>query len=132
MGDHVNTKDTKDFENTKGSRRDFMRKAGTAAAGLLMAPYVRPSGVLAYSHGRASPPPATVAIANTTAAPADGYIYDDAGGGVRQRVKYLLDLVDQNQAGGVAALFGKGKKVAIKINLTGGSGSAASPRLGGS
>ncbi len=124
-------KDTKDFEPTNASRRDFLRNVGAAAAGLLVAPYLRPSGVLAYSHGLTSSPLATVAIANATGTPADSYIYDDAGGGVRQRVKYLLDLLDQNQAGGVAALFGRGKKVAIKINLTGGSGSASSPKLGG-
>jgi uncharacterized protein (DUF362 family) len=113
------------------SRRRFIKTVGATAAGLLVVPYLRPSGVLAYNHKRTSSYLATVAISNTTGTPADSYVYDDASGGVRQKVKYLLDLLDQNQAGKVSALFSKGKKVVIKINLTGGSGYAGSPKLDG-
>ena len=111
--------------NLNTSRRDFIRKVGTAAAGLLVVPYLKPSGVFAYNHLQGSSFLATVGICNTTGTPADTYVYDDATGGVKQKVKYILDLLDQNQTGGVSALFSKGKKVAIKINMTGGSGTAA-------
>ena len=107
------------------SRRDFVKKVGAAAAGLLVVPYLKPSGVFAYNRTQGSSYLAAVAITNTASMPADTYIYDDAAGGVKQKVKYLLDLLDQNQAGGVSSLFTKGKKVAIKINLTGGSGNAS-------
>ena len=106
------------------SRRDFVKQVGAAAAGLLVVPYLKPSGVFAYTRTENSAFLATVGICNTASTPADTYVYDDAGGGVKQKVKYLLDLLDQNQSGGVSSLFSKGKKVAIKINLTGGSGNA--------
>lgn len=114
------------------SRRRFIRTLGTAAAGLMVVPYLKPSGVFAYNHKRATSYLATVAITNTNptsgAMPADSYVYDDANGGVKQAVKSLLDLLDQS--GGVSALFSKGKKVAMKINMTGGSGNATNPKLG--
>ena len=113
------------------SRRDFIRRVGIVAAGAVVAPYLKTSGLVAYSHKGASSFLATVAITDTTGTPADTYVYDDVGGGVRQRVKYLFDLLDLNQSGAVSALFGPGKKVAIKINLTGGSGSASNPNLAG-
>ncbi|HTY00417.1 MAG TPA: DUF362 domain-containing protein [Bacteroidota bacterium] len=116
--------------DVNSSRRDFIRHVGTAATGLFIAPYLKPSRVFAYDHVGASAYLATVALCNTANTPADTYVYDDAAGGVRQKVKYVLDLLNQNQAGAVSALFSQGKKVAIKINLTGGSGSATSPKLG--
>ena len=112
--------------DANSSRRDFIKKAGAIGAGLLVVPYLKPSGVFAYNHAQNSSFLATVAMSNTASTPADSYVYDDAGGGVKQKVKYLLDLLDQNQSGAVSALFSKGKKVAIKINLTGGSGTSAS------
>jgi uncharacterized protein (DUF362 family) len=119
-------KDPEKLHDINSSRRDFVKKVGAAAAGLLVVPYLKPSGVFAYNRTQGSSFLATVAIANTASTPADTYIYNDAGGGIKQKVKYLLDLLDQNQSGGVSSLFSKGKKVAIKINLTGGSGTAAS------
>ncbi len=112
------------------SRRNFIKHVGTAAAGLLVVPYLKPSGVFAYNHMQSPSFLATVAISNTASTPADSYVYDDPGGGVRQKVKYLLDLLDETQSGAVSALFAKGKKVALKINLTGGSGTASSTKLG--
>ncbi len=119
-------KDAKDFNEKNSSRRDFIKKIGTAAAGLIIAPYIKPSGILAYDHKKTSSYLATVAISDTTNTPADNYIYDDANGGIKQKVKYILDLLDQNQSGKVSALFTKGKKVVLKINMTGGSGNSAS------
>jgi uncharacterized protein (DUF362 family) len=113
------------------SRRDFIKRVGLAAAGVVVAPYVKPSGLVAYNHKASSSFLATVAITDTTGSPADTYVYDDVGGGVKQKVQYLFDLLDLNQSGAVSGLFGPGKKVAIKINLTGGSGSASNPKLAG-
>ncbi len=119
-------KETDFFSEVNPSRRDFIKKIGTAAAGLVIAPYIKPSGILGYAHKKSSSYLATVAITDTTNTPADIYTYDDAGGGVRQKVNYILGLLDQYQSGKVSALFTKGKKVALKINMTGGSGSSAS------
>ncbi len=119
-------KETENFYGVNSSRRDFLKKAGTAVAGLLVVPYLKPSGVFSYDHKRTSSFLATVAITDTTNTPADSYIYDDANGGVLQKVQYLFE-----QIGGISDLFAKGKKVVIKINLTGGSGNATSPKLNG-
>ena len=106
------------------SRRKFIKIVGTAAAGLLVVPYLKPSGVFAYSHRLPSSYLATVAITDTTNTPADSYTYDDSAGGVKQKVQYLFDTL-----GGISDLFSAGKKVVIKINLTGGSGNANTPAL---
>jgi uncharacterized protein (DUF362 family) len=108
------------------SRRDFIKKAGTAVAGLFVVPYVKPSGIFAYNHKQVSSYLATVAITNTRNTPADSYVYEDANGGVIQKVQYLFD-----QIGGISDLFSNGKKVVIKINLTGGSGSSTDAKLKG-
>jgi uncharacterized protein (DUF362 family) len=117
------------IENIHGmnfSRRDFIKKTSTAVAGLFLAPYLKPSGVLAYNHKRDLTFLATVAITDTTNTPADNYIYNDVNGGVLQKVQYLFE-----QIGGVSDLLSKGKKVVIKINLTGGSGSSTNSKLNG-
>jgi len=95
---------------------------------MLLAPFLKPSGVFAYDHVLNSFL-ATVAMTDTTDSPADSYVYDDPGGGVRQKVQYLFGLL--NQSGELSSLFASGKKVVVKINLTGGSGSAGNPALQG-
>ena len=119
-------KDEGDFDAINSSRRNFIKRVGAAAAGILVAPYIKPSGVFGYDHKQVSSFLATVAITDTTNTPADIYTYDDTNGGIKQKVNYILGLLDQNQSGKVSALFSKGKKVAIKINLTGGSSNASS------
>ncbi|MGA9291541.1 MAG: DUF362 domain-containing protein [Ignavibacteriaceae bacterium] len=119
-------KDTDKFHGMNSSRRDFIKKTGTAVAGLFVAPYLKPSGVFGYNHNQGSSYLATVAITNTINTPADSYIYDDADGGVLQKVQYLFE-----QLGGISDIFSKGKKVVIKINLTGGSGNAENDKLNG-
>jgi len=114
----------RNMHDMNSSRRDFIKRAGIAAAGLLVAPYLKPSGIYAYGHKQVSSYLATVAITNTINTPADIYVYDDAGGGVKQKVQYLFD-----QLGGISDLFSSGKKVVIKINLTGGSGNATNSKL---
>ncbi len=115
-------KATDNIPEADSSRRKFLKTLGTAAAGLLVVPYLKPSGVFAYNHKRTSSYLARVAITNTALTsniPADSYVYDDPNGGVKQKVQYLFE-----QLGDVSDLFSAGKKVAIKINLTGGSGNA--------
>jgi uncharacterized protein (DUF362 family) len=125
MGEYMKKEDTENFYGANSSRRDFIKKAGTAVAGLFVAPYLKPSGILGYNHKQNSSYLATVAITNTTNTPADSYIYD-GDDGVLKKVQYLFD-----QLGGISDLFSEGKKVAIKLNLTGGSGFAADSHLNG-
>ena len=119
-------KDTENFYGTNSSRRDFIKKAGTTIAGLLVVPYLKPSGIFAYEHKKDSSFLATVSITNTINTPADSYIYDDVKGGVKQKMQYLFE-----QLGGVSDLFSKGKKVVMKMNMTGGSGTITDPKLKG-
>jgi uncharacterized protein (DUF362 family) len=123
-------KESENCREMNPSRRNFLKTLGTAAAGVLVAPYLKPSGIFAYDHRRTASSLATVAITNTANTPADSYTYDDVNGGVKQKINYILSLLDQNQMGRVSSLFSKGKKAAIKINLTGGSGNALNSKLG--
>ena len=47
-----------------------------------------------------------------------------SAGGIMQKVQYLFE-----QLGGISDIFSTGKKVVIKINITGGSGNAYNPKL---
>lgn len=108
--------------NANSSRRRFLKTLAATTAGLVGLPYLKPSGVYAYRHKAASSYLAQVAITQTLNTPADSY--DPAS--VKDKVQYLFDTL-----GGVADIVKKGNKVAIKINLTGGSANAASPLLNG-
>lgn len=112
-------------ESISTSRRDFIKKTGIAFAGLFSIPYLKPSGIFAYEFQKKTSL-STVAITKTLNTPADSYTYDHPNGGVKQKVEYLFD-----QLGGLSDLFNSGKKVVIKINLTGGSGSATNEKLKG-
>ena len=120
----MSEKDTDNINRSNSSRRTFLKTVGTAAAGLFAAPYLKSSAVFAYNHNQADPFLATVAITNTRNTPADSYIYDDINGGIKQKVQYLFE-----QLGGVSDIFGTGKKVVMKLNMTGGSGNAYNPKL---
>ena len=122
----MNKKDRKYIDNINSSRRNFLKTVGTATAGLFVVPYLKPSGVFAYNHNKVGAYLATVALTDTRNTPADSYIYDDAGGGVLQKVQYLFD-----QLGGISDIFSNGKKVVMKMNMTGGSGSGTNPKLNG-
>jgi uncharacterized protein (DUF362 family) len=120
-------KDTNNSHGMNSSRRNFIKKASTAVAGLFVVPYLKPPGVFSYNHKQDSSYLTTVAITSTINTSADSYIYDDeVNKGVKQKVQYLFDML-----GGISDLFSNGKKVVIKINLTGGSGSATNPKLNG-
>ncbi len=90
------------------SRREFLKTLGTAAAGVLVAPYIKSAAVLAYGRENSSSYLTQVAITQ-----ADNY--DRAY--VKQKVQHLFESI-----GGITDVVKSGNKVAIKINLTGGGG----------
>ena len=123
-GDDMSRKFDPDSE-TNNSRRKFLKTLGAATAGVLFAPYIKSAGVLAYGYEKNAAYLAQVAITNTKDTLADSY--DPAA--VKQKVQYLLE-----QIGGINDIMKAGKKVAIKINLTGGSywaDPAHNPKLNG-
>jgi uncharacterized protein (DUF362 family) len=98
--------------NDKISRRKFINTLGVTTAGLLAAPYIRSGNIFAYGHTNNSPFLSQVAL--TRAGTYDRFF-------VRERVEHLFESL-----GGIADVVTPGDKIAIKINLTGGSGSAYS------
>jgi uncharacterized protein (DUF362 family) len=88
------------------SRRDFLRTAGGAALGVLVAGCQSEEPTTTPSLGRVSP--ATVAIGSATN-------YDRKL--IYQQVRDLLDGI-----GGLSDVVSAGDRVAIKVNLTGGTG----------
>ncbi len=114
--------DNRKVSETNSSRRVFLKRLGAATAGAFVVPYLKPSGVFAYGYKNTSSYLAQVAITNTTNTLADNY--DPAS--VKSKVQYLFDTL-----GGISDVVKKGSKVAIKINLTGGSGNATSSLLNG-
>lgn len=107
---------------TSSSRRKFLQTIGTATAGLIIAPYIKPGSVFAYKHHVSLSSQPQVGITQTINTNADSY--DPTT--VKQKVQYLFD-----QLGGISDVVKAGDKVAIKINLTGGSGNATSTLLNG-
>lgn len=118
-------KDSDDFYRVNSSRRDFNKKICNAVSGLLVATYIKPSGFFLYEHKQDASYLTAVAITCTTNTPAVGYIYDNAGSGGKQKVYYILNLLEQTLSCKVKDLFSKEKKLAIKINMTGCSINAA-------
>jgi uncharacterized protein (DUF362 family) len=101
----------------KSSRRQFLRTIGATTVGMLVAPYVKSANILTYGHQAGSLGLARVAITR-----GDNY----SRSFVKQKVQDLLQAI-----GGIGDLVRAGDTVAIKINLTGGSGSATSSVLHG-
>jgi uncharacterized protein (DUF362 family) len=101
----------------KYSRRQFLRALGTTTAGMLVAPYLKSANICAYGHNGGSLYGSQVALTH-----ADNY--DPSF--IKGRVQHLFESL-----GGIGDVVKPGMKVAIKINLTGGSGSAFSPVLRG-
>ncbi len=99
------------------SRRNFIKSVGIASTGLILTPYFSAKKLFASSFINTYQFKARVAITK-----ADNYERNF----IKQKVQYLFE-----QLGGVNDLFYNGKRVAIKINLTGGSGSSLSSRLKG-
>jgi uncharacterized protein (DUF362 family) len=99
------------------SRRNFLGALGASAAGLFVAPYFKSGSIFAADLPAASAYSAQVAVTQATS-------YDRTL--IQQKVQYLL-----SQIGGIGDLFSSGKKVGIKINLTGSSSYATNPALKG-
>lgn len=89
------------------SRRKFLGAAGTAAAGLLLAPSLGSANLFGRGLNGASSFVTQVAVTRATG-------YDRTL--IKQKVQYLFDAI-----GGIGDIVGAGKKVGIKVNLTGGS-----------
>jgi|YelNatPaOPRAMG01_1025707.scaffolds.fasta_scaffold00001_256 uncharacterized protein (DUF362 family) len=111
-GEHKNNKGMAEF-----SRRDFLRLAGLAGVGLLMKPAWPRGDSILWAGPTFSTSSATVAVT-------EAFSYDRAL--IRQKVQHLFESI-----GGLSDLVGQGKRVAIKLNLTGGSGTSRHSRLQG-
>jgi len=99
------------------SRRKFLNLIGKGTTGLFLAPFLKSTGIKAFAHQLDPPYLAQVAIT-----PANNYERTY----IKQKVQYLCETL-----GGISNVVKSGNKVAIKINLTGGSGSADDERLHG-
>jgi uncharacterized protein (DUF362 family) len=100
------------------SRRKFLQTLGLTTAGIFAAPYLKHGGVLAGERfSKNSSYKAKVAITQ-----ADNYERSF----IKQKVQYLFESID-----GIGDIVSSGKKVGIKINLTGGSGNANNSKLNG-
>jgi uncharacterized protein (DUF362 family) len=111
-------KDLKENESTnKFTRRKFLGTIGIGSAGLLTLPFLKLSNVFGSSFQKQTQYLAQVGIAKATT-------YDTTL--IKNKVQSLFEAI-----GGISDIVGSGKKVAIKINLTGGSDSATSPLLKG-
>ena len=106
-----------DQVKNKFSRRQFLGTLGFSAGGLLVAPFLKSSNIFAYGNETDASFQTQVAITQ-----ADNY----NRALIKQKVQHLFESID-----GISDVFKPGDKVAIKINLTGGSGSASSPKLDG-
>jgi uncharacterized protein (DUF362 family) len=89
------------------SRRRFLGAAGAAAAGLVLAPSLGSPKLFGRGLNGTSSYITQVAVTRATS-------YDRTL--IKQKVQYLFDSI-----GGIGDIVGAGKKVGIKVNLTGGS-----------
>jgi uncharacterized protein (DUF362 family) len=106
-----------DFSKKNCSRREFLSTLGLTTAGLLVAPSITSTNFDVYGFESGSSFLAQVAVTE-----ADNYDRSL----IKQKVQHLFESI-----GGIGDVVKAGDKVAIKINLTGGSGSASSSRLNG-
>jgi uncharacterized protein (DUF362 family) len=103
--------------NSKFSRRKFLQTLGTTTAGLMAAPFIKSSNIFAYAHKKN-----TTFLAQVAVTQADNYNRVL----IKQKVQHLFESI-----GGISDVIKPGNKVAVKINLTGGSGNANDPKLQG-
>jgi uncharacterized protein (DUF362 family) len=99
------------------SRRVFLTRVGLSSAGLFLVPSLITRGQAAF--GGTSGVSSLTKVGITQASSYDRIV-------VRQKVQHIFEAI-----GGIQDVVKAGNKVAIKINLTGGSGSATSPLLKG-
>lgn len=104
------------MKNQKGfTRRDFIKTIGIASTGLMLTPYISSKKLFCRSFVYEYKARVAVTKANN---------YERNF--IKQKIQYLFE-----ELGGIGDLFNNGKSVAVKINLTGGSGSAYNSRLKG-
>ena len=106
-----------DFQNNKFTRRKFLSTLGLTTAGLVFAPSIISKNINVYGYESKSSFLAQVAITE-----ADNYERSL----IKQKVQHLFESL-----GGISDVVKPGDKVAIKINLTGGSSWANHERLQG-
>ena len=102
----------------KFSRRTFLKSATVATAGLILNPFQRAKKYAVHAHPVKLVDSAQVAVTQ-------GFDYSDSAL-IKQKVQHLFESM-----GGIQDLMQLGNKVAIKINITGGSGNADHDRLQG-
>ncbi|MBN2356881.1 DUF362 domain-containing protein [candidate division KSB1 bacterium] len=111
-------KQKKDGSTTNLSRRQFLSALGTTTAGMLVAPRIIAKDI--YRYGDAAQHTSLSQVALTPANTYDRTL-------IKHKVQHLFESI-----GGIQDIVKSGDKVAIKINLTGGSGSSWSSKLQGS
>jgi uncharacterized protein (DUF362 family) len=99
--------DTKKKSYPNFSRRKFLNTVGVTTAGLFLAPTIKPTNLFARARKSNGSFVSKVAVTQATS-------YDRTI--IKQKVQHLFESI-----GGISDLFTSGKKVGIKVNLTGGS-----------
>jgi uncharacterized protein (DUF362 family) len=108
----MRSKETEKSSSGRISRRKFINSLGVTTAGLLVAPYIKSDNIFAYGHSDIPSYVSQVALTRANN-------YNRAF--VKERVAHLFESL-----GGIGDVVRPGDKIALKINLTGGSGSAYS------
>ena len=93
-------------EKSKFSRRRFLNTVGATTAGLFLAPTIKPVNLFARALNGSS------FVSKVAVTQATSYTRTL----IKQKVQHLFESI-----GGISDLFSSGKKVGIKVNLTGGS-----------
>ena len=106
------------YSKNKLSRRTFLKSATTAIAGLILNPFNKTKNLYAHAHPVKLVDSAQVAVTQA-------FDYTDSAL-IKQKVQHLFESL-----GGIEDVVQEGNKVAIKINITGGSGYADHERLQG-
>lgn len=101
------TKGSREKSKIKLSRRNFLTTIGAASAGVIFNPFRKSSSLYASTSYGISESSATVSVTRA---------YDYYRSTIKQKVQHLFE-----ELGGINDIIGAGDKVAIKINLTGGS-----------
>jgi uncharacterized protein (DUF362 family) len=99
------------------SRRAFLAATGAAAAGLAAGSLAKPGRLFAASPSRSYAVPALVAATQA---------FDYERANIKARVQHLFEVL-----GGIGDVIKPGDKVAIKINITGGTSYEGNARLKG-
>jgi uncharacterized protein (DUF362 family) len=106
-------------DHFRHNRRQFLHTVGAATAGLVLSPLISPISAFARPPVNGA---AVVGIMDTTETAADSYTLS----AVKAKIQALFEAI-----GGISDIVRPSSKIALKINLVGGSGSASSSALKG-